>query len=1107
MVIRKLWQQFLSPPLKDIKPKPKQDQRRNRRPQFQPRVEWLEDRSLMAVDLQGYSLNAPTSAQWGQTITLASQVRNTGNNTASPYQQLWYLSKDTIGGNSGDILLAHPSGATSYGMPSLGAGGTTATFYADRVLPPSLPSGWSGSTFYVIMRTDSTNTNPNESNENNNFGQLGQGKDRDSINITSPPPDLQGWTTSAPASAQWGQTINLASQVRNAGAGPAVAYQVQWFLSQDTIGGNSGDIPLAHPSGATGYSLPALGAGSTTATFYADRVLPASLPSGWSGSNFHIVMKTDSTNSNPNESNENNNAGQMGQGYDRDSIAITSPVQPPDLQGWTTSVVDSAQWGQTINIAAQVRNAGGPAAAYQVQWFLSQDTIGGNSGDIPLAHPSGATSYSLPALGANSTTASFFADRVLPASLPSGWSGSNFHIVMKTDSTNSNPNESNENNNAGQMGQGYDRDSITITSPAVISGPRVVSHSASGSPVSFIDFTFDKPIYASSFTTADVVLQSSQNSLAVNGISHQGGNTFRVSFNAQTAPGTYTMIIGPNIADSAGNLMNQNGNTTNGETTQDRYTATFNVQASGSLSQIQNAWNQVTAGFVPAVLDAAGLGMAAISSTMNSAISSAASAVSGILPNTAEVTFGVELNGQVNLGLPGFSVELAGMATGYSFTRDFLENNWTISRDFSVNILGASVIFEQYITFDSITTVPSQVTVGLAAAGQFSDALSYEIGELFTASFQAGGSQKLTFSAETTLSTVDFVNNYVEQGNFDSTITSTEFAQALADVFVPYYGDTWWQNVLQSVELVVPVGLLIDLTQSDTVVGILAQAPTVNLAITAGAELSAGAALGLGGQIPLGVPIIQAGVNVSAGVSISSGYESGPLWSATRTNWKPVDPATVVVAPVTTLQNNVAVANLSGAWNSERVFKISVPAGQTKIDFRISGGTGDADIYVKRGAAPTTASYDYFLDRAGNDELISVAFPAAGDWYVMLRGWDAFSGVNLVVSYTAGPAVTTLQNNTPVSNLSGGQGSEKFFKITVPAGQTKVEFKISGGTGDADIYIKKGAAPTTSSYDHFLDQGGNNETITIDFPAAGEWFVMLRGWSDYSGVTLVTRYL
>ena len=37
--------------------------------------------------------------------------------------------------------------------------------------------------------------------------------------------------------------------------------------------------------------------------------------------------------------------------------------------------------------------------------------------------------------------------------------------------------------------------------------------------------------------------------------------------------------------------------------------------------------------------------------------------------------------------------------------------------------------------------------------------------------------------------------------------------------------------------------------------------------------------------------------------------------------------------------------------------------------------------------------------------------------------------------------------------------------LVVPAGKTSVVFTISGGTGDADLYVRRGSAPTTSTYD------------------------------------------
>ncbi len=136
-----------------------------------------------------------------------------------------------------------------------------------------------------------------------------------------------------------------------------------------------------------------------------------------------------------------------------------------------------------------------------------------------------------------------------------------------------------------------------------INGPRVVSHTPSGNvgnPVSFIDITFDKPINSSSFTTADVVSFTNGNaSLGVSSVTYQSGNTYRVNFlGAQTTAGIYTMVIGPTVSDLVGNLMNQDGDSVNGELTQDRYTATFSIAAAQRVNRISSnatrADNQTT---------------------------------------------------------------------------------------------------------------------------------------------------------------------------------------------------------------------------------------------------------------------------------------------------------------------------------------------------------------------------------------------------------------------------------------------------------------------------------------------------------------------------------
>lgn len=212
--------------------------------------------------------------------------------------------------------------------------------------------------------------------------------------------------------------------------------------------------------------------------------------------------------------------------------------------------------------------------------------------------------------------------------------------------------------------------------------------------------------------------------------------------------------------------------------------------------------------------------------------------------------------------------------------------------------------------------------------------------------------------------------------------------------------------------------------------------------------------------------------------------------------------ATMSIAP---LDNGVPVTALAGSTGSELYFSIEVPASQSKLQVTISGGTGDCDLYLKKDALPTTSDYDYRPFLVGNEETVSINNPTAGTWYVMLRGYNAYAGVTLLASHGGGVG-TLLENGVPVIDLTGIQGSEQVYRIDVPAGQTNLEIMISGGTGDCDLYIKFGARPTTSSYDFRPFLAGNDETVTIADPAAGTWYIVLRGYSSYSGVTLQASY-
>jgi PKD repeat protein len=376
------------------------------------------------------------------------------------------------------------------------------------------------------------------------------------------------------------------------------------------------------------------------------------------------------------------------------------------------------------------------------------------------------------------------------------------------------------------------------------------------------------------------------------------------------------------------------------------------------------------------------------------------------------------------------------------------------------------------------------------------------------------------------------------------------------------------------------------------------------------------------------------------------------------------------------LENGVPVSDLSAARYEELEFFMNVPADATNLVFQISGGSGDADLYVKFGSAPTTSSYDCRPYKSGNEEQCSFASPSTGTYYVMIRAYSAFSGVTLVGSFdgpqannppeanfgfstsdltasfsdastdsdgsvvawawtfgdgatsstrnpshtygsagtysvrltvtdddgatdshqanvtvtatanqapsanfsysaadltvsfsdassdpdgsvvawawtfgdgsssstrnpghtyasggtysvrltvtdddgatsshqlsitvtepSSGP--TALVNGVPVSNISGAQYDEVEFLMEVPADSTDLLFAMSGGSGDGDLYVKLGSPPTTSSYDCRPYKSGNTESCSFSSPSAGTWYVMIRGYSAFSGVTLEGSY-
>jgi serine protease len=208
--------------------------------------------------------------------------------------------------------------------------------------------------------------------------------------------------------------------------------------------------------------------------------------------------------------------------------------------------------------------------------------------------------------------------------------------------------------------------------------------------------------------------------------------------------------------------------------------------------------------------------------------------------------------------------------------------------------------------------------------------------------------------------------------------------------------------------------------------------------------------------------------------------------------------------PDTVLENGQVKTELTAATGNDLVFTMEVPAGATDINFAMTGGSGDADLYVKFGAEPTDSVYDCRPYQSGNVESCA-STQAGGIYYVRLKAYSDFAGVSLTGSYTepsTGGGNTINPIDTTINNVNVARRTWKRYTLDLADGYADLTVTLSGGSGDADLYVTQGKQSTTSVYDCRPYKNGNNEACNFTDPAKGVWYVDIYGYSAASGITL-----
>ncbi len=198
-------------------------------------------------------------------------------------------------------------------------------------------------------------------------------------------------------------------------------------------------------------------------------------------------------------------------------------------------------------------------------------------------------------------------------------------------------------------------------------------------------------------------------------------------------------------------------------------------------------------------------------------------------------------------------------------------------------------------------------------------------------------------------------------------------------------------------------------------------------------------------------------------------------------------------------------------WNSgiaNLAFKLlstggTHPRGVTTTNVTGIGVQKAGAIFYRANRDLFTASTTFAQAKTYTEQAAEALYgTGAAEKTSVSQAWTAVG----VGASTPPPTATALTNGVALTSQSASTGAEKHYYLDVPASKAST-FVSSGGTGDADLYVRIGAAPTTSSYNCRPYLSGNAETCNIAAQATNQrMYVMLRAYSTFSGVSIKGTY-
>ncbi|MCQ4166180.1 M20/M25/M40 family metallo-hydrolase [Tahibacter harae] len=197
------------------------------------------------------------------------------------------------------------------------------------------------------------------------------------------------------------------------------------------------------------------------------------------------------------------------------------------------------------------------------------------------------------------------------------------------------------------------------------------------------------------------------------------------------------------------------------------------------------------------------------------------------------------------------------------------------------------------------------------------------------------------------------------------------------------------------------------------------------------------------------------------------------------------------------LTKGVPKTGLAASAGQALDFTLDVPAGASNLTFTSSGGSGDADLFVKFGSAPSDTVNDCKSTGSTNAESCTIATPGAGTYHVRLKAYSTFSGASLVGDYsTGGGGGTQTYTNTTDYTISDNATVNSPILVSGRSGNAPSNASVTVAivhTYQGDLKVDLVAPDGTLYNIHNRSGGGTdniNKTVTLNLSSEllnGTW--------------------